>query len=273
VRLATVRRGARTLAVRINGGEAVDLGLPDVGALLRRPDWRDYAARHDGERFASDGLDFAPVIPSPEKIICVGLNYRAHIIEMGRELPEYPTLFAKYSRAIVGALDDVMLPQVSHAVDWEAELGVVIGQAVRHATPGQAAAAIAGYTVVNDVTVRDWQYRTTQWMQGKNFEATTPIGPHLVTDTNETGFSLSCEIDGEVVQEANTDDLVFDPATLVAYISTMLTLSPGDIIATGTPGGVGHARTPPRYLTDGAVLTTRIEGIGQCRNVCRTEKT
>jgi acylpyruvate hydrolase len=273
VRLATVRRGATTHAVRVDGEHAIDLGLSDVGALLARPDWRDYAAGHDGQRFASDELDFAPVIPSPEKIICVGLNYRTHITEMGRELPEYPTLFAKYPRAIVGAHDEIVLPQISDAVDWEAELGVVIGQTVRHATPAQALAAIAGYTAVNDVTVRDWQYRTTQWMQGKNFEATTPIGPHLVTDTNETGFRLTCEVDGEVVQDANTDDLVFDPAALVTYISTMITLSPGDIIATGTPGGVGHARTPPRYLSEGAVLTTRIEGIGECRNVCRIEKT
>jgi acylpyruvate hydrolase len=272
VRLATVRRGAKTHAVRVEGPDAIDLGVSDIGTLLRRPHWRHYAAGQDGERFASDELDFAPVIPSPEKIICVGLNYRAHIIEMGRELPEHPTLFAKYSRALVGAFDDVVLPQVSHAVDWEAELGVAIGQAVRHATPAQATAAIAGYTVVNDVTVRDWQYRTSQWMQGKNFEATTPIGPHLVTDTNETGYALTCEVDGEVVQEVNTDDLVFDPATLVAYISTLITLSPGDVIATGTPGGVGHARTPPRYLAEGSVLTTRIAGIGECRNVCRTEK-
>jgi acylpyruvate hydrolase len=272
VRLATIRRGLETHAVRFDGDDAVDIGVPDIGALLARPDWRDFAAAQHGDRFASDDLDFAPVIPSPEKIICVGLNYRTHILEMGREMPEYPTLFAKYPRALVGAFDDVVLPQVSAAVDWEAELGVVVGRSVRHASVAQARAAIAGYTVVNDVTIRDWQYRTSQWMQGKNFESTTPMGPYLVTDADDSeGFSLTCEVNGEIVQSANTNDLVFDPATLVAYISTMLTLSPGDIIATGTPGGVGHARIPPHYLADGAVLTTRIAGVGECRNVCRDE--
>ncbi|HET8587635.1 MAG TPA: fumarylacetoacetate hydrolase family protein, partial [Candidatus Limnocylindria bacterium] len=239
------------------------------------PDWRTFARDHAGEQLSLDGLDFAPVVPAPEKIICVGLNYRAHILEMGRELPEFPTLFAKYPRALVGAFDDIVLPPASDAVDWEAELGVVVGTEVRHADADQAAAAIAGYTVVNDVTERDWQYRTTQWMQGKNFERTTPMGPYLVTGDAGAGiaaFELSCELDGEVVQRANTADLVFDPVALVAYVSTMVTLVPGDVIATGTPGGVGHARKPARYLTDGAVLTTRIDGVGECRNTCRADK-
>jgi len=194
---------------------------------------------------------------------------------MGRELPEFPTLFAKYPRAMVGAFDDVVLPEASSAVDWEAELGVVVGTSVRHADLETARAAIAGFTVVNDVTERDWQYRSVQWLQGKNFEATTPVGPYLVTDDAQdadVAFALTCEVDGETVQQADTGDLVFDPATLVSYLSTMITLVPGDIIATGTPGGVGHARTPARYLHDGAMLTTRIDGVGECRNVCRDEK-
>lgn len=275
MRLATIRHGGTTTAVRIDSDAAVDLGARNVGQLLARADWRTFARDHAGEQLSLDGLDFAPVVPAPEKIICVGLNYRAHILEMGRELPEFPTLFAKYPRTLVGAFDDIVLPSASDAVDWEAELGVVVGAEVRHADADQAATAIAGYTVVNDVTERDWQYRTTQWLQGKNFERTTPMGPYLVTGDAGAGiaaFELSCEFDGEVVQRANTADLVFDPVALVAYVSTMVTLVPGDVIATGTPGGVGHARKPARYLTDGAVLTTRIDGVGECRNTCRAEK-
>lgn len=201
--------------------------------------------------------------------MCVGLNYRNHILEMGRELPEHPTLFAKFARAQVGAYDPVVLPAGSDAVDWEAELGVIVGAEVRHATPEQARAAIAGYTVVNDVTARDFQYRSPQWLQGKTFEASTPVGPWLVTtEPGDAPLSaeLSCSVDGELMQKADTGDLVFDPAALVAYISQIVTLVPGDMIATGTPGGVGHARKPPRYLTEGSELVTRIEGIGECRN-------
>jgi acylpyruvate hydrolase len=190
---------------------------------------------------------------------------------MGRPLPEYPTLFAKYGRALIGAYDDIALPAVSEAMDWEAELGVVIGTSVRHADRDAARAAIAGYTVVNDVTARDWQYRTAQWLQGKTFEATTPVGPWLVTPDGFAGGTLRCRVDNELVQEADTGDLVFDPVDLVAYVSSIITLVPGDLIATGTPGGVGHARAPARYLGDGAVVVTQIDGIGECRNVCRRE--
>jgi acylpyruvate hydrolase len=215
------------------------------------------------------------VVTKPEKIVCVGLNYRAHILEMGRELPRHPALFAKYSRALVGARDEVVLPAVSVQMDWEAELALIIGAEARHADAAGAEAAIAGYTVLNDVTARDWQYRSPQWLQGKTFEATTPIGPWLVTADDPAaagGLDLACEVDGELVQKANTADLVFSPADLVAYVSQIITLVPGDVIATGTPGGVGHARTPARYLKDGSVLVTRIEGVGECRNVCVSER-
>jgi acylpyruvate hydrolase len=264
MRLATIRVGAGTTAVRVDDDAAVEVGTRDVGELLALPGWKATAAHADGLRHDLATLDYAPVVLAPRKILCVGLNYRAHILEMGRELPEHPTLFAKFGRALVGAFDPVVLPAGSHAVDWEAELGVVIGAEVRHATPEQAAAAIAGYTVVNDVTARDFQYRTTQWLQGKTFERSTPVGPWLVTDT-EPG-ELSCEVDGTVVQKADTADLVFDPVELVAYISRIITLEPGDLIATGTPGGVGHARKPPRYLAAGARMVTRIEHIGTLRN-------
>jgi acylpyruvate hydrolase len=272
MKLATIRTPQGNRAVRIDPDAATDLGYADLVEVLRRPDWRTWAAQVDGPRHALSGLDYAPVVVAPEKIVCVGLNYRTHILEMGRELPEYPTLFAKFGRALVGAYDDIALPAVSTAIDWEAELGVVVGAEVRNVSVTEARAAIAGYTVVNDVTVRDWQYRTPQWLQGKTFEATTPVGPWLVTDGagGPASYDLSCEVDGDVVQKADTGDLVFDPAELLAYVSSIITLAPGDLIATGTPGGVGHARDPRRYLADGNELVTRIEGIGECRNRCRT---
>lgn len=269
MRLATIRTADGTRAVRVEEDVAVETGDLDVGALLARPDWRAHAAAAVGPRHPVSSLDYAPLVPRPEKIVCVGLNYRAHIQEMGRDLPEFPALFAKYSRALIGAHDPIVLPAGSEAVDWEAELGVVVGAQIRHATPEQARAAIAGFTVVNDITARDFQYRTVEWMQGKTFEHTTPVGPWL--DTDAVPGEISCEVDGELMQKADTADLHFDPVALVVYLSAIITLVPGDLIATGTPGGVGHARKPARYLGVGSEVVTRVEGIGELRNVCVAE--
>lgn len=274
MKLATVRTATGTTAVRIDDDGAFDLGVADVGALLAQPDWRTRAAA-GGSPIALDGLEFAPVVPRPGKVLCVGLNYRTHILEMGRDLPEHPTLFAKFAEALIGAGDDIALAPESDAVDWEAELTVVIGAPVRRADEAQAEAAIAGFTVMNDVTMRDWQFRTKEWLQGKTFEGTTPLGPVLVTPDELPGgvrpaLTVTATLDGETVQKADTSDLVFDPVALVRYASTILTLQPGDVIATGTPGGVGHARKPPRYLADGSVLVTEISGIGRLQNTART---
>ena len=273
MKFATMRIDNDTRAVRIDGEEHVDLGVADVGALLAEPDWseRASAAGDDATRDRAADVDSAPLVLSPGKIVCVGLNYRSHILEMGRELPEHPTLFAKFADALVGANDDIVLPPESNAMDWEAELVVVIGRAVRRANDDEAAAAIAGFTVMNDVTMRDWQFRTGEWLQGKTFEGTTPIGPVLVTPDELAGgirpaLTMSCMVNGETVQRADTSDLVFDPVALVRYVSTIGTLRPGDIIATGTPGGVGHARTPQRYLRGGDIVVTEIDGIGQLTN-------
>jgi len=275
MRLATLRTADGTRAVRVDDGGYVDLGLPDVGAVLRRPDWAAYAADAEATYYA-EAVDLAPVVTAPGKIICVGLNYRTHILEMGRELPGYPTLFAKYPEALIGASDPLLLPPESAAVDWEAELALVIGRMVRRANAEEAALAIAGFTVINDVTMRDWQYRTPQWLQGKTFEASTPVGPVVVTPDELPGgtapaLMLTASVDGEIVQKATTDDLVFKPAALVEYISTILTLRPGDIIATGTPGGVGHARKPSRYLANGMRLVTEISGIGRLDNLAQAD--
>lgn len=275
MKLATLRVDGGTRAVRVEPDRAVEIeGAADVGVLLADSSWADRCASAAGPAHGLDGADYAPLVPSPNKVVCVGLNYRNHILEMGRALPDAPTLFAKYSGALIGARDPIMLPDESTAMDWEAELAVVIGRAVRRASADEAATAIAGYSVLNDVTARDFQNNTTQWLAGKTWEHTTPLGPWLVTSDDPAiadadGFDISCSIDGEQMQQANTSDLVFDPVALVRYISTIITLLPGDVIATGTPDGVGHARTPPRYLEPGTRVVTRIAGIGECQNLCR----
>ncbi|HEX5332208.1 MAG TPA: fumarylacetoacetate hydrolase family protein [Cellulomonas sp.] len=266
MRLGTLRVAAGTTAVRIDDDVAVEIaGAVDVGALLADPGWRARATHAAGDAHPMEAIaptDWAPTVLAPAKIVCVGLNYASHIREMGRQLPEHPTLFAKYPEALIGPYDDLVLPpEAPDAVDWEGELAVVVGSTARRVAGEAARAAIAGYCVINDVTMRDLQYRTPQWLQGKTVEATTPLGPWLTTDLDLTG-ELTTAVDGEVVQRARLDDLVFGPAALVAYISSILTLRPGDVIATGTPGGVGHARKPPRYLRPGSTLTTSIEGIG-----------
>ena len=272
MRLATIRTGDGTRAVRVEGDQLVDLQFADVRELLEQPEWARVAAAADGEPRPLEGADFAPLIPPPGKVFCVGLNYRNHILEMGRDLPSYPTLFAKFADALIGARDPIALPPESDAVDWEGELTVVVGRTVRRADDEQAAQAIAGFTVMNDVTMRDWQYRTTEWLQGKTFEGTTPLGPVLVTPDELPGeyapaCTLTSLLDGETMQKADTSDLVFGPVELVKYISALITLRPGDVIATGTPGGVGHARKPPRYLQAGQTLVTEISGIGRLENV------
>ena len=275
MRLATVRLDGAHRAVRVDDDAAMLLDAADVGELLADPRWRDRATQQ-GPQVALDGLDYAPLVPRPDKIICVGLNYRAHLAEMGREAPSYPTVFAKYRAALIGAHDDIVLPAVSDMVDWEAELAVIIGTPVRHADKDRAAAAIAGYSVLNDVSVRDWQNRTIQFLQGKTFESSTPLGPWLVT-TDEPGAvpgpgqRIACAVDGELMQDANTGDLLFDAPTLVSYLSSIITLLPGDVIATGTPGGVGAGRRPPRFLADGQLVVTTIAGIGELRNRTRRE--
>lgn len=276
MRLATLRIEDGTRAVRIDDDRAVEVeDAADVGALLSDPSWRERASSAGGSVHDLDGIDYAPLIPQPDKIVCVGLNYRAHILEGGRPIPEAPTLFAKFSGALIGARDPILLTTASDQMDWEAELAVVIGRSTRGASLDDASDAIAGYSVLNDVTARDWQNHTSQWLAGKTFESTTPLGPWLVTADDpaiegRAGLDVSCEVDGEQVQHANSSDLVFDPLALVAYVSTIITLRPGDVIATGTPGGVGHFRQPPRYLRPGSQVVTRIEGLGECVNTCTT---
>lgn len=278
MRLATLRTDDGTRAARRDGDAYVLLPHTDVGALLNAgADWARTAAAPGSERIGVAEASFAPVVPHPNKIICLGLNYATHIKEMGRATPGYPTLFAKYDGSLIGAHDPVTLPVVSDTVDWEAELAFVMGRPARHATKADALGYVAGYTVCNDVTVREYQRRTREFLAGKTFEATTPLGPELVTADEfggeEPDLEIRCEVDGEVMQRSRTSDLLFGIADIVAYVSDIVTLLPGDVICTGTPGGVGDGRDPQVYLREGQILRTVIEHLGETRNPCVRETT
>jgi acylpyruvate hydrolase len=277
VKLATLRLSssatAGTVAVRQDGDTFVEIpGYADLGALLAVEGWREIAAKADGATHPVEGADLAPVVPSPSKVFCVGLNYASHIKEMGRDLPEYPTLFAKFADTLTGPFDDIELPVADHAIDWEAELVVVVGKKARRVGEDVAGDYIAGYTVANDVSMRSYQFRTKEWLQGKVWEKSTPVGPVMVTpDELDRNAAITTTVAGEERQRGSIGDLVHGPEFLVSHISEMITLNPGDLILTGTTGGVGHARRPEVYLTDGQTVTVAIEGIGELRNTARAQ--
>ncbi|WP_040840933.1 fumarylacetoacetate hydrolase family protein [Nocardia brevicatena] len=270
MKLATLRVDGGTRAVRLDGDVLVDLGYADLGALFAQDDWATIAADATGETWPAEGADLAAVVPDPSKVICVGHNYTNHIKEMGRELPSYPTLFPKFADTLIGPNDPIVKPAETDALDWEVELVVVVGKPVRRASEDEAAAAIAGFTVMNDVSVRDWQFRTIEWTQGKVWDSSTPVGPYVVTPDEVGGVRPALEVetvvDGKVMQHDDTGTLLFDPVHLVRYISTVIRLNPGDLIATGTPAGVGHAREPKIYLAGGETVVTKIAGLGACVN-------
>ncbi len=271
MRLATIRHGERTYAARIDRVGATLLEYADVGALLSSGNHWKVAAKADGAQLPVESLRYAPVIPVPSKIFCVGLNYHKHIQEMGHDLPAYPTLFAKFAGSLIGASDAIRLPRVSQKVDWEVEMVIVIGATIRYGEVATSRDAIAGFAVGNDVSMRDFQNRTSQFLQGKTFESSTPLGPWLVT-ADEVGscpdLEIRCEVDGTVRQQSRTSDLLYSPEELVAYASQIITLLPGDLIFTGTPEGVGQGRKPPIYLGPGQTVSSIIEGIGEMHNLC-----
>ncbi len=202
-------------------------------------------------------------------MICVGLNYAAHIEETKREQSDYPVLFTKFATTLTGPYDPIPLPPESEAIDYEGELVVVIGDRGRRIARDRALDHVAGYAIANDVSMRDYQYKTHQWLQGKAWDASTPVGPDLVTlDEAPDPLTLRTFVNGEKVQEATTELLIFDVATLVSVISEFATLEPGDLILTGTPGGVGYRREPQLLLKDGDVVVVEVDGVGRIENRC-----
>jgi acylpyruvate hydrolase len=280
VRLVTYRTEDGTRAGMVRGTEVIPLACQDVGSLLAAAETAELSpvdavtqgvCAVDAPPIGLNRLDLAPVVPHPGKVLCVGLNYRNHIAEMGRDVPTHPTLFNKWDDTLLGPTDPLEVPPEVELLDWEVELVVVIGRTVRRVGEQEAAGAIAGFTVGNDVSARDWQNRTTQFLPGKAWERSSPIGPWMVT-VDELGprpdLEVTCTVSGTRMQESRTRELIFDPPALVAFVSTFLTLHPGDLIFTGTPGGVGYARTPPIGLAPGDELVTQIERIGTLRNLC-----
>jgi len=210
----------------------------------------------------------APV-PRPPKLICVGLNYRDHAAEARQEIPKVPTIFAKFSNVVIGPGQPIVLPKNSRKPDYEAELAFVIGTGGRHIPGYQWRQHVFGYTAFNDVSARDFQRATSQWMIGKTFDTFAPMGPCLVSADEIADphvLDISLHIGGEMLQHSNTRELIFKVPDLVAFLSSVVTLEPGDVVATGTPGGVGFARVPPRYLQPGDEVVVSIDGIGDLRN-------
>jgi 2-keto-4-pentenoate hydratase/2-oxohepta-3-ene-1,7-dioic acid hydratase in catechol pathway len=219
--------------------------------------------------------ELLPVIVQPGKIVCLGLNYADHAREGGHAVPDYPALFLRVTSSLVGHGGAILRPAASEMLDFEAELAVVIGKRGRHIKAGDAPNHVLGYTTFNDASVRDYQRRSSQWTAGKNFDATGALGPVLVTPdelpAGAAGLHIECRLNGKVMQSATTSDMIFDVPRTIEILSEIMTLEPGDVIATGTPPGVGHARKPPVWMRDGDVCEIEIEGIGILRNTVRDE--
>ena len=213
-------------------------------------------------------------IPRPPKIICVGLNYRDHAIESKMEIPKVPTIFAKFTTAVIGPGEAIVLPKNSAKPDYEAELAFVIGKGGRSIPKERWQEHVFGYTNLNDVSARDYQMATTQWMMGKTFDTFAPFGPAIVTADevpDPHALDIQMIINGEVLQNSNTSQLIFRIPELIEYLSSVFTLEPGDIVSTGTPSGVGFSRTPPRWLRPGDDVVVKISGLGELRNPVRAE--
>lgn len=219
----------------------------------------------------SDGVQLHAPIPNPSKIVCIGLNYRDHAIEGGKAIPTEPVVFAKFPNTLIGPGMPIRLPSISQKVDYEAELVVVIGQRAKDIDAADAMQYVAGYTIGHDVSARDWQFRgeERQWTIGKTFDTFAPMGPHLVTadEVPDPGnLSIQLRLNGQVMQNSNTREFIFPVPVLIAHLSKIMTLEPGDLIFTGTPPGVGAARKPPVWLKDGDEVEIEIEGLGVLKN-------
>ncbi len=272
-----VREGYDEPGVMIDGDLAPlgRAGFPDMlSVILGGADSFDRITRWLGrgpgqERMNRYATRLRPPIPRPSKIICIGLNYRDHAEESNLPIPEVPTVFAKFATSVIGHLDPIVLPKASSKPDYEAEFAVVIGKGGRHIKEENWRDHVFGYTILNDVSARDFQMATSQWMIGKTFDTFAPIGPAIVTAdeiADPHNLDISLTLNGETMQSSNTRNLIFGVPRLIAYLSSVFTLEPGDIISTGTPAGVGFARKPPRYLAPGDEVRAHVECIGDLTN-------
>jgi 2-keto-4-pentenoate hydratase/2-oxohepta-3-ene-1,7-dioic acid hydratase in catechol pathway len=283
MRLATIQTTAGPRAALLQDNHYVDLSSADstlpktVRSLIEAGAPALKAARQAAERnvnavrYEASAVKVLPPIPDPPKIVCLGLNYRDHAIESGAPIPKEPILFSKYATALIGPGEAIVLPSVSQEVDYEAELVIVVGKRGRNVRSAEAMSYVAGYTIGHDVSARDWQLKKEgkQWMVGKTFDTFAPIGPVIVTpdelpDPHQLPIRL--RLNGQTMQDSNTSQMIFNVGAVVAYISQVFTIEPGDLIFTGTPPGVGFARKPPVFLKSGDVVEVEIDGIGVLRN-------
>jgi acylpyruvate hydrolase len=277
VRLATIAtsRGLR-LHVKARSGY-VDVAdatgdplLSSVGALLEAgsPALDMIRGLLDRDGTSYDAADFGPAVPEPRRILCLGVNYAEHALEGGRQVPTWPEAFVRGADSVLAPYADLVRPTLTDRFDYEGELGVVIGTGGRYIPAGKALDVIAGYVVLNDASARDWQRAGTQWTAGKNFEGSMPIGPELVTadEVDVSDIALTTTLNGQVMQSARTSQMIVDVPSAIEFFSSFTRLAPGDVIATGTPGGVGFARQPPVWLEPGDTIEITIESVGTIRN-------
>jgi 2-keto-4-pentenoate hydratase/2-oxohepta-3-ene-1,7-dioic acid hydratase in catechol pathway len=275
MRLITfVHENREQLGVRLGGSvtpvSGIDASLPATLMQLlsegRLAELQDQVSRYDGDGIATEDIEYRPLIPRPGKIVCIGRNYSAHAAEGGADTPTFPEIFFRGATSLTAHRGVIARPQCSETLDFEGEFAFVVGQRCRHANEEDALDCIAGYTLFNDATIREYQRFSSQWTIGKNFDLTGAFGPELVT-TDELpdgmeGRTLTTRLNGELMQEGNIDDLVFPVRKLVVILSECMTLEPGDVVVTGTPSGVGYARKPPIWMKHGDTVEIEVEGLG-----------
>lgn len=270
------------------GAEVVDINaaIPDSPASMREfvgwagtaePELRERIADSRAPRLALSDCKLRPPIGDASKFVCLGLNYASHAREGGHEPPDYPSLFLRAPSSLIGPGDPIIVPSCSECLDYEAELVIVIGKRCRHVPEASALDTVFGYTAFNDGSIRDYQRRTAQWTAGKNFDGTGPLGPWIVpadlVPPGARGLGIRTRLNGQIMQESNTDHMIFPVARTIAILSEIMTLEPGDLIATGTPEGVGHARRPPVWMRPGDEVTVEIDKIGALTNPIAAENT
>ena len=285
MRFTTYTQGQEQRLGVVVGKEVIDLNQaqPQISADLRTAlrlgqdltGAAQTAIASHAPRLPLASLQLAPVLPEPGKIVCLGLNYYDHAKEGGREKPVYPWFFLRCASSLLAPDARALRPKVSERLDWEAELAVVIGKTVKHCTLDNALEAVFGYSVFNDISVRDYQKKTPQWSIGKNFDRTGPFGPVLVTadelPPGATDLRIQARLNGQTMQDANTRDMIWGVAETITLLTECMTLEPGDVIVMGTPAGVGQARTPPVWMKHGDVVEIEIESIGVLRNTIENE--
>ncbi|MES2263658.1 MAG: fumarylacetoacetate hydrolase family protein [Pseudomonadota bacterium] len=281
MKLVSFKINGRASYGALNGEQVVDLGqrfgerYPDLRAVLAAGALPELmAAAQSAPTLTLGDIELLPVIPNPGKILCVGLNYKSHVAETQRPDADKPAIFVRFADTLIAHGAPLVKPAVTGRFDYEGELAIVIGRGGRNISQADAFEHIAGYACFNDGTARDWQRHTHQWIPGKNFAGTGAFGPFLAT-ADEVGdvnaLSIATRLNGEVVQQASLADLIFTLPVIIEYVSAFTTLNPGDVIATGTPGGVGDRRTPPLYLKHGDVLEVEISKLGCLRNTVQDE--